>query len=160
MRLDSGLVSSDVAEFDQALLQGRLEEAASVYGGPFLDGFHIDDTSEFEHWLDTERERLARSHTQLLETLAQERESAGDFARAAEWWRRLAAHEPTNDRVALRVMRALDAADDRAGAIQHARGRKRVNPIQRSPSTSAMSGRAHGSARSSMHSSWDALMRG
>jgi DNA-binding SARP family transcriptional activator len=121
LRLDHSLVSSDVAEFEQALLQGRLEEAAVLYGGPFLDGFHIDDAPEFEHWLDTERERLARSYARLLETLAQERESAGDFAGAAEWWRRLAAHEPTSGRVAVRVMRALDAAGDRAGAIQHAR---------------------------------------
>jgi DNA-binding SARP family transcriptional activator len=121
LRLDHSLVSSDVAEFEQALLQGRLEDAAVLYGGPFLDGFHIDDAPEFEHWLDTERERLARSYARLLETLAQERESAGDFAGAAEWWRRLAAHEPTSGRVALRVMRALDAAGDRAGAIQHAR---------------------------------------
>jgi DNA-binding SARP family transcriptional activator len=121
VRLDNDLVSSDVGEFDQALLHGRLEEAASLYAGAFLDGFHIDDALEFEHWLDAERERLARSYSQLLETLAQERESAGDFARAAEWWRRLAAHEPTSGRVALRVMRALDAAGDRAGALQHAR---------------------------------------
>lgn len=121
VRLDHRLVSSDVAEFEQALLEGRLEEAAVLYGGPFLDGFHIDDAPEFEHWLDAERERLARSCARLLETLAQERESAGDFAGAAEWWRRLAAHEPASGRVALRVMRALDAAGDRAGAIQHAR---------------------------------------
>lgn len=121
VRLENDLISSDVAEFDQALLQGQLEKAVSLYGGPFLDGFHISDAPEFEHWLDMERERLARSYAQLLETLAQERESAGDFARAAEWWRRLAAHDPTSGRVALRVMRALDASGDRAGAIHHAR---------------------------------------
>lgn len=121
VRLDDEVVSSDVGDFEQALLEGRLEEAASVYGGPFLDGFHIDDAPEFEHWLDAERDRLARSYAQLLETLAQERESAGDFAGAATWWRRLAAHDPTSGRVALRVMRALEAAGDRAGALQHAR---------------------------------------
>lgn len=120
-RLDDEVVSSDVGDFDQALLEGRLEAAASVYGGPFLDGFHIDDAPEFEHWLDAERDRLARSYAQVLETLAQERESAGDFAGAAAWWRRLAAHDPTSGRVALRVMRALEAAGDRAGALQHAR---------------------------------------
>jgi DNA-binding SARP family transcriptional activator/tetratricopeptide (TPR) repeat protein len=121
LRLDQSVISSDVAEFEQALLEGRLEEAAILYRGPFLDGFHIDDAPEFEHWLDAERERLTRSCARLLETLAQERESAGDFAGAAEWWRRLAAYEPASGRVALRVMRALDAAGDRAGAIQHAR---------------------------------------
>ena len=121
VRLDDEVVSSDVGDFEQALLEGRLEEAASAYGGPFLDGFHVDDAPEFDHWLDVERDRLTRSYGQLLETLAQERESAADFAGAAEWWRRLAAHDPTSGRVALRVMRALEAAGDRAGALQHAR---------------------------------------
>src|SRR5688572_9299277 len=119
--LDDEVVSSDVGDFEQAVLEGRLEDAASAYGGPFLDGFHIDDAPEFEHWLDAERDRLARSYAQLLETLAQERESAADFAGAAKWWRRLAAHDPTSGRVALRVMRALGMAGDRAGALQHAR---------------------------------------
>jgi DNA-binding SARP family transcriptional activator len=121
IRLDDSRVSSDVLEFGQALLQGRLEQAVALYAGPFLDGFHIDDAPEFEHWLDTERERLSRSYARALESLAQERESARDFNGAAEWWRQLAAHEPTNGRVAMRVMQALDAAGDRAGAIQHAR---------------------------------------
>jgi DNA-binding SARP family transcriptional activator len=112
LRLDPTRVSSDVGEFEQAV---------SLYDGPFLDGFHINDAPEFEHWLDVERERLSRSCARLLEMLAQESESGGDFAAAADWWRRLAAHEPTSGRVALGVMRALDAAGDRAGAIQHAR---------------------------------------
>ncbi|HEU5040600.1 MAG TPA: tetratricopeptide repeat protein, partial [Gemmatimonadales bacterium] len=41
--------------------------------------------------------------------------------RAVGWWRRIAATEPGNGRIALRLMRALEAAGDRAGALQHAR---------------------------------------
>jgi DNA-binding SARP family transcriptional activator len=121
LTLAESIVSSDIAEFEDALLRGQLEQAAALYGGPFLDGFHIDDSPEFEHWLDAERERLARSRARLLEMLADERESARDFAGAAEWWRHLAAHEPASGRVASRAMLALDAAGDRAGAIQHGR---------------------------------------
>ena len=121
LKLDPALVTSDVAQFDQALSEGRLEQAAAHYGGPFLEGFHINDAPDFERWLDGERDGLARRYGRMLEELAQVRESASDFAAAAEWWRRLAAHEPASGRVALRAMQALAGAGDRAGAIQHAR---------------------------------------
>ncbi|MGH7476437.1 MAG: BTAD domain-containing putative transcriptional regulator [Longimicrobiales bacterium] len=121
LRLEISIVSCDVAEFEDAVLHGRLEQAADLYTGPFMDGFHIDDAPEFEHWLDAERDRLARMRSRVLETLAQTHEDAGGFAAAADWWLQLAAHEPASGRVALRVMRALDAAGDRARAIQHAR---------------------------------------
>jgi Tol biopolymer transport system component len=38
-----------------------------------------------------------------------------------EWWRKTAAQDPLNGRVALRLMQALVAADDRNGALRHAR---------------------------------------
>jgi DNA-binding SARP family transcriptional activator len=126
LRLDSDIVSCDVADFEAAVESGRLEHAAALYTGPFMDGFHIEDALEFEHWLDTERDRLARTRARLLESLAVERQDAGDFASAADWWLRLAAHEPASGHVALRVMHALDAAGDRAGAIRHARTHEMV----------------------------------
>ena len=121
LRLDPAAVACDVVAFEQAITEGRLEAATDLYAGPFLDGFHIEGAPEFEHWLDAERDRLARSCARSLEALAEEREAAGDFAGASEYWRRLAAHEPASGRVALRVIQALDAAGDRAGAIRHAR---------------------------------------
>jgi DNA-binding SARP family transcriptional activator len=121
LKLDPAFLTSDVEQFEQALAAGTLEQAAAHYRGPFLDGFHIDDAPDFERWLDSEQDRLARSYARLLQQLADEREQAGNPAAAAEWWRRLAAHEPSSGRVALRVMQALAGAGDRAGAIQHGR---------------------------------------
>jgi DNA-binding SARP family transcriptional activator/tetratricopeptide (TPR) repeat protein len=121
LRLDASIVSCDVVEFEDAVREGRLEQAAALYRGPFMDGFYIDDAPEFENWLAGERDRLARVRSRLLETLAQTQEEAGAFTAAADWWLQLAAHEPASGRIALGVMRALDAAGDRAGAIQHGR---------------------------------------
>ena len=76
------------------------------------------DGAEFERWLDGERARLGQRYSGALETLAEASEKRGDLTAAASWWRKLAAHELYSGRVALRLMRALDAAGDRAGALQ------------------------------------------
>lgn len=114
-------VSCDVTEFEALLDAGALERAVETYAGPLLDGFHLADAPAFEDWMAAERHRLARRYAAALEALAGRCEEGGELAAAAAWWRRLAAHDPFNGHIALRLMQALDAAGDRAGALQHAR---------------------------------------
>ncbi|HUQ82740.1 MAG TPA: tetratricopeptide repeat protein [Gemmatimonadaceae bacterium] len=121
VRLNPSVIASDVARFEELAAAGELADALGLYRGPFLDGFFIDDAPEFERWVERERDRLARRVGWCLEQLATGHESAGEWASAAEVWRRLAAHDPYNSRVALRAMQALDACGDCAGALQHAR---------------------------------------
>ncbi len=121
LRLNADLISSDVGEFEQALKRGRLEEAAARYTGSFLDGFHLPGAPEFERWAEEERAVLARCYAEALEKLAKRSEEAGDWPEAVGWWRKVAAQDPLNARMAVRLMRALVAAGDRAGALQHAR---------------------------------------
>ena len=61
LRLDTALLTSDVAEFEEALSHGDAERAAELYAAPFLDGFYLTGATEFEHWVDTERARLGQS---------------------------------------------------------------------------------------------------
>lgn len=119
--LDADAIACDVERFERLLDEGRTAEAVETFGGPLLDGFHLPDSAEFEHWLDAERARLARRHAEALESLAEASEAVGDFAAAAGWWRKVAAEDPYNGRVTLRLMRALDAAGNRADALKHAR---------------------------------------
>jgi serine/threonine-protein kinase len=124
LRLDPELVSSDVGEFEAALERGThadLAHALSLYVGPFLDGFFLGDVPEFERWADGERTRLAKRAAAALEQLAVAASAAGTHAEAARRWRQLAALDPLSSRVALSLMRALAAAGDRVGALQHAR---------------------------------------
>jgi TolB-like protein/DNA-binding SARP family transcriptional activator/Flp pilus assembly protein TadD len=111
----------DVVAFEEALDDGRLVDAVELYGGELLEGFHLASAPEFERWLESERERLARRYATAVEELATEREAAGDVRGAAIWWRRLAARDPYSSRPAVGLMRALAAAGDPAGAVQHAR---------------------------------------
>lgn len=122
LRLNLQSVQTDVARFELALDEGRLEDAVAQYAGPFLDGFYLSDSREFSEWTDGERARLANRYATALETAADACEKSGDFAGSVDLWRRRSLLDPYQARVALRLMRAQVAAGDRAGALQHARG--------------------------------------
>ncbi|CAN5807689.1 hypothetical protein BH23GEM11_BH23GEM11_01930 [soil metagenome] len=121
LRLNPDVIASDVREFMEALRDGRPEEAVSLYGGPFLDGVHIEDGSEFERWLDGWRADLEGKWRGALEILATDAAARKDPLEAVGWWRRVQAADRLNARVAVRLMEALEAAGDRAGALRHAR---------------------------------------
>src|SRR6476469_3462091 len=120
LRLNPSRLTCDLWEFDAALGRDDPEAAVAIYRGPFLNGFHLSDAEEFEHWADGERSRLARRYNQALEQLAEREMKNGSPLRAAEWWSRLATEDRYNSRIALRYMQALEAAGDRAGALRHA----------------------------------------
>ena len=111
----------DAVAFEDALAAGRTADALDLYRGDLLAGFHVSDAPAFERWLDAERARYASRYAQALDQMAEECEAVGDRAGAVTYWKRLAARDPYNARVALRLMRTLAAVGDAAGAIQHAR---------------------------------------
>lgn len=121
VRLDPTRVACDVVEFEEALERGDAAAAVALYDGPFLDGFFLDGLDEFERWATGERERLERRYRDALEQLATAAALSGDARAASAWWRKLAAQDPYDGRVALALMNALVASGDRAGALQHAR---------------------------------------
>ncbi|HWK89772.1 MAG TPA: BTAD domain-containing putative transcriptional regulator [Longimicrobium sp.] len=118
--LNPAVLESDVAAFEEAVEAGRPEEAVRAYRGPLLDGFYVSDAPDFEQWVEGERDRLSRVLAQALEGLAMAAEAGGDVTAAVEWWRRLASHDRYSSRVALRLVRALDAAGDRMAALRFA----------------------------------------
>jgi TolB-like protein/DNA-binding SARP family transcriptional activator/Tfp pilus assembly protein PilF len=120
IRLNPARLGCDLWAFREALESGDPGAAVAAYGGAFLDGVFLSDAEEFERWVEAERSRLALRYGETLETLAEELEAAGDVRAAAGRWRCLVEHDPYNARFALRLMHALEAAGDRAGALRHA----------------------------------------
>ena len=118
LRLDPGVVTTDVAAFERALERGAAREAVELYGGPFLDGAHLRDTVPFERWVDEHRGRLARAYAEALESLAQTAEEVGDAKEAVRWRRALAAERPFSTADVLSLMRALERAGDPAAALE------------------------------------------
>jgi TolB-like protein len=121
LRLNPAVITSDVAEFAAARQAGNLEQVVSLYGGPFLDGFYLTDSPEFERWVENERAGFAREYAEALETLAAQATVRGDHRRAAVWLRQLAAHDPLSSRVTVHLMSTLAAAGSRGEAIEQAR---------------------------------------
>lgn len=121
IRLNPDVVATDLAAFREAIAQQDLEQAASLYRGPFLEGFHLTGAAEFERWMEDERQRLAVQCLDVLESLASRAGREGHPAEAIAWWQRAAQHDPFNSRVALACARALAAGGDRGNGVQFLR---------------------------------------
>lgn len=119
--VDMTTVWCDALAFEAALEGQRLADAIDLYRGDLLEGFHVAAAPELERWVEEERSRLRARYLDALEVLAEQCEARGDVHGAVIHWRRRAAQDLYSTRVALRLMHALAAAGDPAGAIHHAR---------------------------------------
>ena len=119
LRLNPDVVNSDVRQFQDALDRGDHAAAVALYQGPFLDGFFLSETEEFERWVEGERTRLAYEVSSALQLLAREAGDAGRFQAEAEHWRQLTQIDPFSARAAIGMMQALDQAGERVAAVQH-----------------------------------------
>jgi DNA-binding SARP family transcriptional activator/tetratricopeptide (TPR) repeat protein len=121
LRINLDRLEVDVIEFQDALASGDLDRAIALYGGVFLDGFFVPRVAEFERWVEGERSVLGRDYADALERVAVRATQRGETTAAVTHWRKLAALDPLNARIAMSVMQALVATGDVNGAIQHAR---------------------------------------
>jgi DNA-binding SARP family transcriptional activator len=118
LRLNPTIIAADVAEFNRALSAGRLADAADMYTGPLLDGFHIDAVPEWERWIEGERTRLLQDCLGAFKRLAKKAENQERWDEAARWWGRAVALDSFNSRLVVRRIMALGRRGDRANAIQ------------------------------------------
>ena len=121
LRLNPEFVHTDLWEFEEAIRAGQWAVAVGHYKGPLLDGFHFGDSNELESWIDAERARLLREYQAAIEFLANLSAEAGDHSQSVTWWRTLANSDPLSVDATKKLMLALAAAGDRAGAVKHAR---------------------------------------
>ena len=121
LQLNAACVRADVWDFDDAIRTREWTTAAGLYKGTLLRGFHVGDSRELETWIDTERARLLRDYQGAVEWLADRAAESGDHAQGVTWWRTLADSDPFSAGPAKKLILALAAAGDRAGAVKHAR---------------------------------------
>ena len=55
LRLNPEVIGSDIGELNDASAEGDIATIARLYKGPFLEGFHLPEAPEFEHWVERER---------------------------------------------------------------------------------------------------------
>ncbi|MFL5574590.1 MAG: tetratricopeptide repeat protein [Gemmatimonadaceae bacterium] len=118
--LNPSRLSCDLHELRAAIAADDYERVVRLYTGPLLDGFHLDDSTEFGYWLDERRGEIAHAYVGALLALAERQERSGDVHGRVGTCRRLVAADPYSGAYAQALLRALDASGDRAGVIQHA----------------------------------------
>ncbi len=121
LRLNPELVRVDIWEFEQAIRASQWTAAVGHYKGPLLDGFHFADSHELDSWIESNRSRLRLEYQKAIEFLANSSAEAGDHSQSVTWWRRLANSDPLSPGATKKLILALAAAGDRAGAVQYAR---------------------------------------
>ena len=118
--LNPSRLNCDLHELRTAIATNSTESVVRLYAGPLLDGFHLDDSTEFGYWLDERRSEIDHAYVSALLALAERQEQTRDVHGRVGTCRRLVAADPHSGVHAQALMHALDAAGDRAGAIQHA----------------------------------------
>src|SRR6185295_430523 len=109
----------DAVAFERACDAGETAEAAGLYRGDFLEGFHASEVApEFDFWLETERTRLRGRAAQAAWALADRHQAAADRRLATDWARRAIGLSPDDEDAHRRLITLLDQAGDRAGAVR------------------------------------------
>jgi DNA-binding SARP family transcriptional activator/TolB-like protein len=108
----------DALAFEAAVSRGDVEEAARLYRGDLLEGFHAGEVApEFEEWIEQLRGRLRRSAAGVLGTLADRSRAGGAVPEAISIARRAVALAADDEGAHRRLIGLLDQTGDRAGAI-------------------------------------------
>jgi DNA-binding SARP family transcriptional activator len=118
LRLNPSQITSDVRAFEDALARESPEEAAEVYAGPFLDGFFLSNSAEFEQWASDQRERFANLCAGAVAAAAARATEVSDSAAAVKWHRRAVELDPLDAGRVVRLAEALVTTGDRAGALR------------------------------------------
>ena len=108
----------DAIEFTEAIEGRDFARALELYEGPFLEGFHVDESPSFEQWISRERRRL---EAMFLKACA---EHCAALARARRWPEcEAVAHqwldtEPLSADAAIYFLNAIKAPGTRAALAQ------------------------------------------
>ncbi len=122
--LDDDRVRVDLAELEAAAASGdhaSLRRAASLARGPFLAGFSLRDSPDFDDWRATRAVAVERLVGDVLERLATTAEAAGDASGAIAAASRRLDLDPLDEPARRQLMAMLARAGDRAGAIRQYR---------------------------------------
>jgi len=97
----------------------RLQQAAALYRGSFLDQFFLNDSAAFEEWMLLKREWLHQRALAALAQLAGYHERRGEYELVQQRARRQLALDPWHEASHRQLMRVLAASGQRSAALVH-----------------------------------------
>ena len=68
--LNPSRLTCDLHELRNAIAANAPENVVRLYAGPLLDGFHLDDSTDFGYWLDERRSEINHAYVGALLALA------------------------------------------------------------------------------------------
>ncbi|HEU0242672.1 MAG TPA: BTAD domain-containing putative transcriptional regulator, partial [Candidatus Limnocylindrales bacterium] len=116
-----GDVTLDLVQLDLAAAAGDrsgLAAAAALARGPFLAGFSLRGSPDFDDWRATRAVSVERRVVDVLGRLTAAAEADGDIGAAADAASRLVELDPLDEPARRRLMAILARSGDRAGAIR------------------------------------------
>ena len=116
--IDAAHIRCDTVLFEEALQEGRKEEALALYRGDFLEGFHVSEAPQLEQWADTERARLKAQALSAAVGLSAEKEAAEDLHEALTWARRAQTIAPAEEAPVRQLVSLLAEIGERSEAIR------------------------------------------
>jgi len=100
----------------------RLEQAAVLYRGDFLNDFYLPDSGAFESWAAERRAYYRRLAVSLFDRLAETFLASEAYAQAEGYARRQLVLDDLNEPAVRQLMRALAAQDQRSPALAEFKG--------------------------------------
>jgi serine/threonine-protein kinase len=117
LALDPARIWIDVRRFDEAVAEGRHEEALGLYRGDLLPALFVSDSAPFEHWLEEARHRLRARAIRAARVEAERHEREHNHTAAIDVARRGAELSHDDERTLRRLLQLLWRLGDRAGAL-------------------------------------------
>ncbi len=122
--LDPATSKVDLIDFERMAASDDptdLEAAAALARGPFMAGFALRDSPDFDDWQAACAVRVERQVGDVLDRLSAVRSEGGDASGAIDIARRRVALDPLDEPGQRRVMELLARSGDRSGAIRQYR---------------------------------------
>lgn len=111
-------ISCDAAAFDRFIERRRWAEALQLYRGNLLPGFHIDDASAFEEWLERMRGSYVDRAANAARVLATEHAEKANYLEGLRAARLALELKPFDEPLLGTVLRFHMRVGDRAGALR------------------------------------------
>ncbi len=96
----------------------RLDRAATLYRGSFLQDFTLRNTFDFDNWLSLQQGYYYQRIEQVFDWLSQLQSTEGALEQAIETVERWRAFDPLNEDISLRLMQLQFASGNRIAALK------------------------------------------
>jgi DNA-binding SARP family transcriptional activator/Flp pilus assembly protein TadD len=120
--IDRKKISCDALRFEALIEQGNMLEAVQLYRSDLLEGLYVSKTSsQFENWIEKERENFKTGYGEALEKLATDAEQSGNLKEAVKWWKMRAEVSPYDTHIINCLTEVLLVSGNRAEALRRAK---------------------------------------